>query len=218
MLLTNEIRLYGSEASGNLFVQPVDGHDMELMASEAEHVRRLSGSEDFCILAVPVSDWDRDLTPWSADPVFGKRSFGDGAPVSLRQLEEAGLLSRRCCLCGYSLAGLFALWAAYQTDALSGAAAVSPSLWYPGWIAYAEKTPVRSPAVYLSLGDREERSRNPVMASVGDAVRAQHALLLSAGIRTALEWNPGSHFVDSDLRMARGIAWMLMEQEKGSER
>ena len=56
------------------------------------------------------------------------------------------------------------------------------------------------------------------MASVGDAVRAQHALLLSAGIRTALEWNPGSHFVDSDLRMARGIAWMLMEQEKGSER
>ena len=191
MLLTNEIRLYGSEASGNLFVQPVDGHDMELMASEAEHVRRLSGSTDFCILAVPVSDWDRDLTPWSADPVFGKRPFGDGAPVSLRQLEEAGLLSRRCCLCGYSLAGLFALWAAYQTDALSGAAAVSPSLWYPGWIAYAE---------------------------MGDAVRAQHALLLSAGIRTALEWNPGSHFVDSDLRMARGIAWMLMEQEKGSER
>ena len=196
MLLTNEIRPYGSEASGNLFVQPVDGHDMELMASEAEHVRRLSGSTDFCILAVPVSDWDRDLTPWSADPVFGKRPFGDGAAVSLQQLEEAGLLSRRCCLCGYSLAGLFALWAAYQTDALSGAAAVSPSVWYPGWIAYAEKTPVRSPAVYLSLGDREE----------------------SAGIRTALEWNPGSHFVDSDLRMARGIAWMLMEQEKGSER
>ena len=84
-------------------------------------------------------------------------------------------------------------------------------MWYPGWIAFAEKTPLRVPAVYLSLGDREERARNPVMASVGDAVRAQHALLLAAGIRTALEWNPGNHFADSDLRVAKGIAWMLKE-------
>ena len=100
MLLTDKIRRYGSGSSGNLFVQPVDEHDAELMDSEAEHVRRLSGSEDFCILAVPVSDWDQDLTPWSAPPVFGKRPFGDGAPETLRQLREAGLLSRRCCLCG----------------------------------------------------------------------------------------------------------------------
>ena len=88
---------------------------------------------------------------------------------------------------------------------------MSPSVWYPGWIAYAEKGRPLVPAVYLSLGDREERARNPVMASVGDAVRAQHGLLLSAGIKTALEWNPGSHFADSGLRVAKGIAWMLKE-------
>ena len=53
MLQMDKIRRFGSDSSGNLFVQPVDEHDMELMASEAEHVRRLSGSADFSILAVP---------------------------------------------------------------------------------------------------------------------------------------------------------------------
>ena len=63
--------------------------------------------------------------------------------------------------------------------------------------------------VYLSLGDREEKTRNPVMATVGDRIRALAALLSARGVDCALEWNPGNHFRDADLRTARAFAWVL---------
>lgn len=61
----------------------------------------------------------------------------------------------------------------------------------------------------MSLGSKEEKTRNPVMATVGCAIREQYALLESAGIRCQLDWNPGNHFVDSDIRVAKGLAWLL---------
>ena len=200
---------YGDPASRNLLLQPVDGHDAEELEAEAAEIRALAG-EDFYLLAYRVLDWNRELSPWEAPPVFGKEPFGSGAEETLKALLELrGDGDRRCFLGGYSLAGLFALWAACQTDAFAGVVAASPSVWYPDWIPYAQEHPMRTPAVYLSLGDREEKAKNPVLASVGGAVRRQHELLTAAGIRTVLEWNPGNHFVDSDRRLAKGIAWLL---------
>lgn len=37
----------------------------------------------------------------------------------------------------------------------------------------------------------------------------QHEQLEKAGIATALEWNEGNHFQDSEKRLARGITWVL---------
>jgi hypothetical protein len=68
---------------------------------------------------------------------------------------------------------------------------------------------MRSKAVYLSLGDRESRTMNPVMAHVDDAIRLQHELVSAQGIATTLEWNPGGHFVDSEKRMAQAFAWVV---------
>ncbi len=209
MLMLDQCRCFGDAASRNVFIQLVDDHDMELLAREAEAVRDLTGRSDWCIRAIPVSDWNRDLTPWRADPVFGRQGFGDGAPETLRTLLGAMTDDRCYCLCGYSLAGFFALWTAYQTNVFSRVVAASPSVWYPEWIPYAERNRMQASAVYLSLGDREERTRNPVMATVGSSIRRQHELLVAAGIRTTLEWNPGNHFADSDRRTAKGIAWML---------
>lgn len=209
MLMPDDRRQFGDAGSPNVFIQLVDAHDMALMEREAAFVRELSGGADWRIDAIPVSDWQQDLTPWRADPVFGRQGFGDGAPQTLRALLDCMEPDRRCCLCGYSLAGLFALWAGCQTNAFAGIAAASPSVWYPNWLAYAGQHRMRAPAVYLSLGDRESRAKNPVMATVGEAIRGQHALLEAVGVRAALEWNPGNHFADSDLRMAKGVAWLL---------
>ena len=107
------------------------------------------------------------------------------------------------------MGGLFALWAAYQTDAFVGVAAVSPSVWFPG---FAEYTLIRSPLtgqVYLSLGDREEKTKNPVMAAVGDRIRELYDRLRQQGISCCLEWNEGNHFMDPDRRTAKGFAWIL---------
>ena len=210
---------YGDKTAKNFFFQPVDRHDLELMESEAKEVERLSNRRDFCIAAVLVDDWNHDLTPWKADPVFGKTGFGDGADdtfaeIAFRlvpQLLEKYGSPKRLFLCGYSLAGLFSLWSAYRVELFAGVAAVSPAVWYHDWIAYARQNEIKTQKVYLSLGDKEEKTKNPVMATVGDCIKQQYELLKRDGADCFFEWNSGNHFVDSDLRTAKGIAWLLKQ-------
>ena len=203
------IQRYGKPEASTVLIQMVDDHDSELMESEIAGIRSLT-DRDFCLLAIPVASWNRDLSPWEAPPVFGKEGFGDGAARTLEEvLAFCGDRDKTYILGGYSLAGLFALWAACRTDVFSAVAAASPSVWFPGFIDYLKAHEMKASRVYLSLGDREERTRNPVMASVGDRIRETADLLQTSGVQTVLEWNPGNHFVDSDRRMAKAFAWAM---------
>lgn len=111
---------------------------------------------------------------------------------------------------GYSLAGLFALWAATQTNAAVWRGGCSPSR-VVSRIGQNTKRRTLSQAqrVYLSLGDREEYTRNQTMAAVGDNIRALHSALTQRGKDCRLEWNAGGHFKDADLRTARAFAWIM---------
>ena len=64
--------------------------------------------------------------------------------------------------------------------------------------------PIRAECVYLSLGDREERTKNPVMARVGDCIRELYALL-HCDHAVTLDWNPGNHFQQPEARTAKGL-------------
>ena len=170
----------------------------------------------FRMAAFTVADWNRDLSPWPAPAVFGNQDFAGQAAETLRWLtdtcipraEETPAEARA--IGGYSLAGLFSLWAFYETGLFQGAASCSGSLWYPGWPEYAQKKNAPPQGVlYLSLGEKEPLTRNRVMAQVGDATRAQHALALSQGLDTALAWHPGGHFQEPEQRTAQGFAWLL---------
>ena len=213
-----DILNYGQTDADILLIQMVDEHDLEVIENEVKHIRKLSGNRKFCLKAVKVKSWNRDLSPWSAPAVFGNEDFGKGAPETLQYLQEKVLPSagdkttetiKKVYIGGYSLAGLFALWAGYQTDRFDGIAAVSPSIWFPGFTEYMRKNSVCSDAVYLSLGDREEKTRNPVMAQVGNAIRDAENILKEAGKDFFLEWNGGTHFNEPALRTAKGFAWLL---------
>ena len=200
---------YGDPTSANILIQMVDDHDLSVIESEAEAIKEKAG-DDFCLVALKVEDWNRDLSPWKAPAVFGNEDFGDGAQETLAKvLAETGDPAKTYYIGGYSLAGLFALWTVYQTDRFRGAAAASPSMWFPGFVKYMGENPVRADKVYLSLGDREEKTRNQVMAAVGDCIRAGHETLRGQGVTCALEWNRGNHFKDPDLRTAAAFAWLL---------
>ncbi len=86
-------------------------------------------------------------------------------------------------------------------------------MWFPGFAEYLKTHPIRAKHVYLSLGDREERTRNPVMSAVGDRIREAHALLCANGTDCVLEWNPGNHFKDPELRTAKGFVRLLKRGE-----
>jgi len=211
MINLDLVKKVGDINSRNVFIQLVDDHDMELIESEGDALRKLAGHDDWCIIAIPVTDWFSDLTPWKSEPVFGKQPFGDGAEKTLKILVEeyVDIKDKDLYLCGYSLAGLFALWSAYQTDIFSGIVAASPSMWYKDFLDYTSAHDIKVGKVYLSIGEKEEKAKNKVMATVGDCIRRQYELLYTAGVKTCLEYNKGNHFVDSDIRTAKGMAWML---------
>ncbi|MCR5296006.1 MAG: esterase [Clostridiales bacterium] len=205
-----QIYEFGSPEAPVVLIEPI--HVPEGMDREAELIRELSGW-DFRLRAVRV-DWFRDLSPWSAPPVSGNIPFGDGAEDTLAEiLKLTGEPGKRYILGGYSMGGLFALWAACRTGAFSAVAAASPSVWFPGFTEYMFSGSVRTGGIYLSLGDREEKTRNPVMAGVGDRIREIHAWLQAQGIPCCLEWNEGNHFRDLEERMAKGFAWAIRESE-----
>ena len=205
---------YGNPEASTILIQPVGDHDISGIESEIAEIKKRSRA-DFQMIAVKVKDWNQDLSPWPAAAVFKDQDFGDGAEELLQEiLQLCSDRNKKYYLGGYSLAGLFSLWASCQTDRFSGVAAASPSLWFPGFMEYLKEHPVKVGKVYLSLGDREEKTKNPVMSTVGDCIREAYIWLKQRGILCTLEWNQGNHFKEPELRTAKAFAWVLENQEK----
>lgn len=189
-----------------VIIQPVDEHDLQGMEEEIEWLSNHS-TTTFTLVAFRISYWNQELSPWKAPAVFGREDFGDGASKTLCFVLHELVLrftGNRYCLGGYSLAGLFAFWSGYQTDVFSSIVGASPSVWFPKWIEFAESHQMKANRVYLSLGDKEPKAKNPVMARVDECIERMHELLDCEKI---LEWNEGNHFKDNAVRTAKGLAW-----------
>ena len=205
--------VYGDPGAPTVLIQMVDDHDLEGLESEVAEIRKLTDKK-FYLISVKVQNWNTDLSPWNAPAVFGKEAFGAGAADTLEEVLKLCADQKKIYIIGgYSLAGLFALWAVYQTNVFAAVAAASPSVWFPGFIEYMKERRPQAASVYLSLGDKEEKTRNPVMAAVGSRIREAHELLRGQGVDTVLEWNPGNHFRDADIRTAKAFAWAMMSAE-----
>lgn len=204
---------YGDPAAEAVLIQPADERELSGIDSEIAAIRRLT-DRPFRLLAVKIEDWDRELSPWPAPAVFGREAFGGGAGATLHSILSACAdTPGQRVIGGYSLAALFSLWAGYETDAFSAVAAASPSVWFPGFTEYMQSHTLRCPRVYLSLGDREEKTRNKVMSTVGDRIRQAREILTAQGAECVLEWNEGNHFRDAEERTARAFAWVLERME-----
>ena len=213
-----QVLSFGNPESDTLLIQMVDDHDLEVIENEVSYIEKLSGGQCFDLKAIRVNNWNDDLSPWAAPAVIGNEEFGGGAKETLEfvlgkivptpeEINTRGI--KRVFIGGYSLAALFALWAGYQTDVFDGIAAASPSVWFPHFTEYMRENEIHTDAVYLSLGDREERTRNPVMSKVGASIREANDLLAASGVDCNLEWNKGNHFKDPDLRAAKAFAWLM---------
>ena len=75
------VTLYTDDEPQILFIQPVDEHDMELLDAEIEAMRDCA--LPFALATFEVKDWNRELSPWEAPPVFGKVPFGGMAEATL---------------------------------------------------------------------------------------------------------------------------------------
>ena len=199
------------------------------------------------LVKIGVDLWEENFSPWCAPRVFAKGpNFGNGAQKTLDTLinqvvpwAESELIEPPAyrVLVGYSLAGLFSLWAGvsqqvargYQPDdALSqpGAphvdaptptfqriGAVSGSFWFPGLLDYVDQQisegVVGLTHAYLSLGDRETRTPNPQIMHVRENAELLACKLESEGITSTFELNRGNHFQNVEGRMQKALDWLV---------
>lgn len=177
------------------------------------------------LIGIHPGNWYTDYSPFSAPPLTSAHpAFGNTAGDYLFALEKKLIpeieksapvlpLAEDRYLIGYSLAGLCALYGAYISDSFSGYGGVSPSLWLEGWMDFAHSTPLRAHTerLYISIGTKESRTKNPRMARIGDcfetAASCYSAVLGSE--RFLAEHNPGNHFFEPEHRLAKAISFLL---------
>ncbi len=211
------VDLYVHDNPVALLIQPLErkevgtiGHEVSLIAQHTPH--------PFVMAAFKIDDWHLQMSPWHDDAISRREEVGHHAEETLRFITHRLLpvLQQRfgdlpVVLGGYSLAALFSLWAATQTDVFTGIAAASPSVWIDGWQTFASSHPILSKVAYLSIGRKEEHVRNLSMARVGANIRFEQQLLEQqlGPNNTTLQWNEGGHFDHMDARTAQAYAWTL---------
>ena len=178
----------------------------------------LSENPDLTIVLIPVRDWNEELSPYPPGVSFpGSESFLGHSDDLIDEIRTEILPVfadrnpyRHRILGGYSLAGLFALECLRQDLGFDAYISCSGSLWYPDYLERFKASRFRKPkAVYLSLGNREANTRNPVFASVGRETEALYEYLLKEAIPCTYVLNPGNHFQDPTGRLLAGIHWVF---------
>ena len=177
-----------------------------------------TGCPPFTLVIISDLDWNHDMVPWNSPPVFKNADPCTGGADDYLTEEiiptaekEIGGVPRWRGIAGYSLAGLFALYAIYQTDLFSRVGSMSGSLWFPGMKEYIfSHEPKRWPdCMYFSLGDNESKTRNPVLRNIRQNTEEIHAFYRGKGIDTAFQLNPGNHYNQAVERTVDGLCWLL---------
>lgn len=193
------------------------------------------------LVILEVEDWNRDLSPWPAEGIFRKgEGFPGGGKAYLEDLcgqvipeieERYAVMSsvQRRIIGGYSMGGLFALYAMMESPIFTDMISVSGSLWYEGIVEYVSEKAAGGGKMsglqeclrregecfagrgraYFSLGQREPKTRNPAMRRVGEQTAAIVELMAQTGFSVYFQWNPGNHFQDELKRMEHSIRFML---------
>ena len=208
-----------------LFIMPSGENADDLM--EYQHKRLdpyiLSGKMPPHAMAVfETKNWNDDLSLWPAHALGkGQPDFGGFAQKTLEWIQESlipavislvpPLRDSPKGLMGYSLGGLFAVWAVCRIPAFAVCASCSGSLWYEGFVDYLERHGPAAPcSLYISLGEKEEKARNPRLAMVGEAARQTVALFKASAMAREVElaWHPGGHGSAADERLTVALEWM----------
>lgn len=176
---------------------------------------------DCNLLVVGNLNWDHDMTPWYCPALSENDTPCTGGADAYLQLllteilPKAQLLIKgtpsHISIAGYSLAGLFALYAMYKTDVFDNAASMSGSLWFPGFKEYIfnHSMPKKPNKIYLSLGDKESKTKHPLLKTVQENTEAAAQHYKKLAYEVTFEMNAGNHFKDAALRSAKGIAAII---------
>ncbi len=213
-----EIYIYGEQQKSVplVIVNTFDGDGSDIYAA----IKTMT-DKNFCMAVISNINWDDEMSPWES-PALSKNDnpCTGGADKYLELLTQTilpniiatlGNTPKNIIIAGYSLGGLFAIYSLYKTDIFSAAVSASGSLWFPNFVEYinTHKYHDTLKKVYFSLGDKESRTGHPILSTVEINTKGIFESFKNNGIDTIFELNPGNHFKDADIRLAKGITWIL---------
>ena len=137
------VSIFGTENTGSpLVILNTYGNEGNTVWKECQKLN----CPPFSLIAVSNLNWNSDMSPWKNPPIYKNDDAFEGqADEYLSLLTEkiipavinsiSGTKPAYIALTGYSLAGLFALYAAHKTDIFSRIASASGSLfkWRNTW-------------------------------------------------------------------------------------
>lgn len=180
--------------------------------------------KDFVLTAISNSNSENEITSYSASELYKSGDYFDKADEYIKKLESkiipiikdhlANELKMQISyfgIAGYSLGGLFAVYSVYKTALFTRIASASGSLWYPKIKEFIKenKTASKIEKIYFSLGNKESKTKNKIFMSVKTNTKEIERFYRENGVTTIYEENEGNHFQDAELRMAKGIKWIL---------
>ncbi|MDO4203945.1 MAG: hypothetical protein Q4D07_05600 [Selenomonadaceae bacterium] len=175
------------------------------------------------VAVVDPGVWEDALTPWpepglsSKGPQFG----GKGRDLiraywkKIIPKAEQMVVIKPCCriISGYSLAGLWGVYAGWESGLFERVAVASASLWYEGFLDYLKtKEPASSlRRIHMALGRKEAKARNPRLARIGEATAEARTLMQQKGVTSNLVMTEGGHFTNAASRLADTIRAVVRE-------
>lgn len=171
-------------------------------------------------ITIPDALWSHILAPWDTPQGFPHYvACTGGAPEYLKTFVEEIIPHAESLLpplswrgiAGYSLGGLFAIYAMCETELFDRVASASGSLWYPGFETwFMHHLPLKLPkSVYFSSSRDEYFTTNPFLAPVSKTTEFIETWLDRHHVQTTLVLNPGNHYEDVLPRSAAAIGWIL---------
>ena len=210
-----KINIFGEE---NAPAPIVYLHTFEHEGSIVWEQCRKIGTKKFILVEIDGVDWNADMSPWPIEKMFagdipcsGKAAqwlqvlvsqiipevesslaaVQNNATAVQQSASDQNFAKPKRFIAGYSLAGLFALWAAYNTDVFDGVISGSGSFWFPGFVVKNETlNKVEENTLWLFNNYREK------------------------GYNAFFEFNTGNHYMQTQRRIAKGIKWSLSASQQ----
>lgn len=204
-----------------VYIPVFEGHGEDIFK---ELSKKSHGQLNLVVIA--DINWAQDMAPFCMNALNANSSHLRGGAASfLSALTEAVIPKAEATfllhpkyrvLCGYSLAGLFALFALYRCSLFSRIGSFSGSLWVPDFKDFClqNNLKIKPERIYLSLGDQEKKSSHPLLKSIEEKTKETLSYYRTQGIQCAFELNNGGHDHNVAWRCARGIITLTAKSSR----
>lgn len=179
------------------------------------------------IVAISGMKWNDDLTPWKAPALNPKEEDFKGkaknflssllSDLFINTEQSLRLNHPKRHLIGISLSGLFSLWASTETNKFNSVASISGSLWYDGFVEWFKEQELHADRYFLSLGNKEVKSKNERLASVESCTESILQIIQDKSKEVTFISDEGNHFEFFKERLEKAISSAVVISDENAE-